>query len=441
MSKKSGFLSRIISFLSHGIWKMTENELSRTRRLVYRFVKIVVLATRGFINDRLNVKASALTYSILFAVVPMVALLIAVGKGFGVETLIESALNDSFVAQSDLIPTLMGFVKHYLDSTQSGIFIGVGIAILLYSVMNFFIQVELAFNAIWQVKKARSIINQFTMYFSAMFFIPILIVISSGFSIYVNTILSGAALHQLLSPLLRFGVYFAPYFINWVIFSVMYLVIPNTKVKFLNALIAGIIAGSAFQLFQLLYINGQVYLSRYNVVYGSFAAIPLLLLWLQVSCLIVLLGAEISYASQNIQNYDYEIESRNISHRYKNFLTLFITYVIVKQFEAQKNPYSSFQIASEFRLPIRLVNQILTRLVEAGVLIEVFYSSEKTKTFLPAIDINQLTIHFLFEKTESYGSEDFLTNKNEMLDNFWHKNIEFKKNSDLLTDNTLIKDL
>lgn len=441
MSKKSGFFSRVISFLSHGIWKMTENELSRTRRLVYRFVKIVVLATRGFINDRLNVKASALTYSILFAVVPMIALLIAVGKGFGVETLIENALNDSFVAQSDLIPTLMGFVNHYLDSTQSGIFIGVGIAILLYSVMNFFIQVELAFNAIWQVKKARSIINQFTMYFSAMFFIPILIVISSGFSIYVNTILSGAVLHQLLSPLLRFGVYFAPYFINWVIFSVMYLVIPNTKVKFLNALIAGVIAGSAFQLFQLLYINGQVYLSRYNVVYGSFAAIPLLLLWLQVSCLIVLLGAEISYASQNIQNYDYEIESRNISHRYKNFLTLFITYVIVKQFEAQKTPYSSLQIASEYRLPIRLVNQILTQLVEAGVLIEVFYSSEKTKTFLPSIDINQLTIQFLFEKTESYGSEDFLTNKNVILDNFWHKNIEMKKNSDLLSDNTLIKDL
>ncbi len=441
MSKKSGFFSRIIGFLSHGIWKMTENELSRTRRLVYRFVKIVILATRGFINDRLNVKASALTYSILFAVVPMVALLIAVGKGFGVETLIENALNDSFVAQSDLIPTLMGFVKHYLDTTQSGIFIGVGIAILLYSVMNFFIQVELAFNAIWQVKKARSIINQFTIYFSAMFFIPILIVISSGFSIYVNTILSGAALHQLFSPLLRFGVYFAPYFINWVIFSVMYLVIPNTKVKFKNALIAGIIAGSAFQLFQILYINGQVYLSRYNVVYGSFAAIPLLLLWLQVSCLIVLLGAEISYASQNIQNYDYEIESRNISHRYKNFLTLFITYVIVKQFEARKTPYSSLQIASEFRLPIRLVNQILTQLVEAGVLIEVFYSSEKTKTFLPAIDINQLTIRFLFDKTESFGSEDFLTNKNAILDNFWHKNIEFKKNSDLLTDNTLIKDL
>lgn len=441
MSNKSGYFVRIINFLSHGIWKMTENELSRTRRMLYRFVKIVVLATRGFINDRLNVKASALTYSILFAVVPMIALLVAIGKGFGVETMIEDALKKSFVAQSDLIPTLMGFVKSYLDSTQSGIFIGVGIAVLLYSVMNFFIQVELAFNEIWQVKKARSIINQFTMYFSSMFIIPILIVISSGFSIYVNTILSGPTLHQLFSPMLRFGVYFAPYFINWVIFSIMYLVIPNTKVKFLNALIAGIIAGSAFQLFQVLYINGQVYLSRYNVVYGSFAAIPLLLFWLQISCLIVLLGAEISYASQNIQNYDYEIDSRNISHRYKNFLTLFVTYIIVKQFEAQKSPYSSLQIASEFRLPIRLVNQILTHLVEAGILIEVFYSSEKTKTFLPAFDINQLTIQLLFEKTESYGSEDFLTNKNKILDSFWHKTIEMEKKTDLLSDNTLIKDI
>ena len=221
----------------------------------------------------------------------------------------------------------------------------------------------------------------------------------------------------------------------------MYLVIPNTRVKFVNALIAGVLAGSAFQLFQILYIRGQVYLSRYDVVYGSFAAIPLLLLWLQISCLIVLLGAEISYASQNIKNFEYEIDSKTISNRYKNFLTLFIVHLIVKRFEEQKPLLSSFNIASEFKLPIRLVNQILANLVDVSVLNEVYNEKSRVKTYQPAIDINQLTINLLFEKIDNFGSEHFLINKNELLDAFWHKTIELNEKSEVLSDKILVKDI
>jgi membrane protein len=431
---------RLINFITHDIWRITEHELSKTRKLLYRFVKIVVLSTRAFIQDRLSVKASALTYSILFAIIPMFALIVAIGRGFGVESMIEKSLQESFVAQANMIPTVMGFVQRYLETTQGGLFIGVGLVVLLVSVMNFFIQVELAFNGIWQVKKPRSIINQFTMYFSALFIVPIFIVLSSGFTIYFNAILEKSLFYDILSPFLRFSVKFAPYIINWIIFTIIYLVIPNTKVNLKDAAIAGVLAGSAFQLFQVLYINGQVLLSRYDVVYGSFAAIPLLLLWLQISCLIVLLGAEISYASQNIQNFEYEADSKNISVRYKNFLTLFIVWLIVKQYEKQQPPLSSNQIAAENRIPIRLVNQLLGNLTDAGVLIEVFNETDRNKSYQPAIDIQQLTIAVLFEKTESFGAEDFLENKNPILDEFWSKThntsnlIVFKNNELLVKD-------
>lgn len=441
MKKIISFFVSIYNFVRFDIWRITEYELSRTRKFLYRLVKIVILATRGFINERLNVKASALTYSILFAVVPMFALIIAIGRGFGVEELIKKALQDSFVAQADMLPTVMEMVSRYLETTQGGLFIGIGLAILIISVMNFFIQVEMAFNSIWQVKKPRSVINQFTMYFSAMLIIPILIVLSSGLSIYISTELSKTFIYSLFSPFLKFSVNLVPYFINWIIFTLLYLIIPNTRVKFGNALLAGILAGTAFQLFQMLYINGQVYLSRYNVVYGSFAAIPLLLLWLQISCLIVLLGAEISYASQNIQNFDYEIDSRNISKRYKNFLTLFITHQIIKQFEEQKPPLSSFQIAQYYKLPIRLVNQILAELIDTKVLIEVFCDSKRSKTYQPALDINQLTVTMLFEKLESYGSEEFLTNKNSELDDFWSKTKALNLSNRVESNSILIKDI
>jgi len=421
MNKIISFILDLINFFRFDIWRITEYEVSRTRKILYRLAKTVIIAVRGFIADRLTIRASALTYSILFAVVPIIALIVAISKGFGVEKTIEAALENTFFAQADMIPTIMGFVDKYLQTTRGGLFIGIGLAILFYSVMNFFMQVENAFNTIWQVKKSRSPIRQFTTYFSAILIVPVLIVLSSGISIFINTTFSQGYVFEFFSPIIRFLVKFSPYFINWLIFTLMYQLIPNTHVKFPNALVAGIIAGTAFQVFQILYINGQINLSRYNVVYGGFAAIPLLLLWLQISCLIVLLGAEISYASQNYQNYEFELDSMNMSERYKNFLILFITYVIVKRFENGEKPASAEEISGEYRLPIKLTNQLVTRLAEVGIIIEVFSESSKTKIYHPAIDINRLTVGLLFNKLETHGSEMFLSNKNKVLDDFWQK--------------------
>ena len=441
MSKFITSIVQIYNFIRYDIWRITENELSHSRRSLYRFLKTMVLAVRGFINDDLNVRASALTYSVLFAIIPLFALIFAIGKGFGVDKLIENSFQDTFIGQSDMIPAIMGFVDRYLKTTQGGIFIGVGIAILFWSVMNFFMQVERAFNRIWQVKESRSFIRKFSTYFSAILIVPLIIVFSGGLSIYVSSAVKQTYVYDVLSPLLRFGVKLIPYFINWVVFTILYIAMPNTRVRFYNALIAGVIAGSAFQAFQMLYINGQVYLSRYNVVYGSFAAVPLLLLWIQISCLIVLLGAEISYASQNINNFDFELDTNNISTRYKNFLILFITYVIVKQFEEQKSPLSAEQIVLRYKLPIRIVNQSLSKLVEVSVLSEVQSENTKFKIYQPAIDINQLTVSLLFNKLEIHGSELFLTNKNELLDIFWQKTLDIKQQSEEHTEQILIKDM
>lgn len=441
MQKLIQFFIKIFQFLTHGIWSITENELSRTRRFAYRFVRIIILAIRGFIDERLNVTASALTYSILFAIVPMIALIVAIGRGFGVEKMIEQSLQDSFFAQADLIPFMMSAVGRYLETTQGGLFVGIGLAILIISVMNFFIQVELAFNSIWQVKKSRSIVRQFTLYFSAMLIAPILIVLSSGFTIYINNVLTTSSIFSYFSPFIQFMLKFSPYVINGIIFSLLYIVIPNTKVKIGNGIMAGILAGSAFQFFQLLYINGQVYLSRFNVVYGSFAAIPLLLLWLQISCLIVLLGAEISYAAQNTSNFDYEGDTQRISTRYRNFITLFLSYIIVKRFEQNIAPYSSDDISKEYKLPIRLVNARLSKLVDAGILIEVFNDENKQKAYQPAVDINQLNLEFYFNKVESTGAELFLANKHKVLDAFWEKTLELRNNCNKDYRSILLKDI
>jgi len=442
MASPINFFVRIYNFFVSDIWKIAENELTRTRRFFYHLIKIILYAIRGYSTDKLAIKASALTYSILFAVVPVIAIIIAIGRGFGMETLIEDALKNTFIAQANLVPVVMDFVKKYLESIQGGVFLGVGIVILLSAVVNFFMQVEDTFNSIWQVKKSRSFLRQFTTYFSIILILPLFIVLSSGFSIFVNTTISQIPGFQILNPLLKVGANLLPYLINWLIFTFMYLFIPNTQVRFINALIAGIIAGTAFQLFQILYITGQINLSRYNAVYGGFAAIPLLILWIRISCLIVLLGAELTYASQNIRNYESELDTQNISIRNRKLISLYITYLVIKQFELQKPPLSSEQIASDFKLPIRLVNQILNELVIISILIEVFNDKNKSKSYQPAMDINQLTVGLLFEKLESYGTGITLLKNNEKLKNFWEKaSAVLAAGSKESSNEILIKDL
>ena len=421
MSKLISFFREVYNFFRSGIWHITEHELSRTKWWLVGLGRVIILAVKGYIKDGLGARASALTYSLVFALVPVIALLIAIARGFGVEEMIESSLQELFVAQVEIVPVIMDFVKSYLATAQGGVFIGIGIVILLYSVINFFSQVESIFNQIWHVKRSRSIINSFTMYFSVILIFPLLILVSSGLSIYINAVFTESSLYELFSPVYKFLVKLAPLFVNWIVFTVLYLAVPNTKVKFRNALVAGLIAGSIFQLFQTLYINGQVYLSRYNAVYGGFAAIPLLLLWMRISCLIVLLGAEISYAAQNIRTFEYEDKARNISNKYNTLLTVFILHCIIKRFENHEEPLSAYKIVKEYFLPVGLTHNILEKLVDSRVIIEVFNESDRSKTYQPATDINQISLGWLFDTLDNFGDSDFLDNKNKNLDDFNNK--------------------
>lgn len=443
MKHLRSIIDTVYHFIRHDVWRITENELSKGKRIPYRLLKIIFIAVRGISRDNLVIRASALTYSILFALVPLIALFIAIGKGFGVEDMIKAWLEDVLIAQKELIPLIMNFVERYLETTQGGLFIGIGIFILLVSVMIFFKHAENTFNSIWEVSKSRSFLRQFSTYFSALFIIPLLVVLAGGVSLFINNLITELQLQYIISPIQRFGMQLTPYLISWIIFTAMYIIIPNTKVQFKNGFLAGVIAGTAFQFFQSIYIAGQVYLARYDLVYGSFAAIPLLLLWLQISCLIILLGAEISYASQNLHNYDFEGDSNSISIsiRYKNFIALFLTYIIVKRFSNNEPPLKNDEIASIYKLPIRLVNILLTELTTINIITEIADDDDRTRAYQPAMDINKLTINLLIERIETNGSELFLANKHDQLDEFWQKHLELKKFLNKTDKDLLIKDI
>ena len=368
MNKK---LNTIWKFLTYDIWRITESEVTKTKFSLYTIIKTIYLCVNRFSKDQIMNKASALTYSTLLAIVPILAILFAIARGFGFANLMEHQVRHGFGGVKDTTELLMQFVDSYLSQTKSGVFIGVGLVLLLWTVINLTSNIERTFNRIWQVKKPRSMYRKVTDYFSMFLLLPILIVVSGGLSIFMTTTMKEMYNFAVLAPILKFLVRLIPFALTWFMFTGLYIFMPNTKVKFKNAFISGVLAGTAYQAFQYLYIDSQVWVTKYNAIYGSFAAIPMFLLWMQTSWTICLFGAELTYAGQNIQNFSFDKDTRNISRRYRDFIAILICSLIAKRFVNNEPPYSAEELSAEHHIPIRLTNQILYQLQEINMVHEV----------------------------------------------------------------------
>jgi membrane protein len=439
----SSFIGATIHFVTYDIWRITGNEVSGLKRTYINTIKTIILAIRGFRSENLQIQASALTYSTLLSIVPLLAIIVGIAKGFGFQSSVRQQLMGYFPGHGPEINKALEFVESYLSQAQGGVIIGIGLIVLFYTVINLISSIEDTFNAIWQNPKSRPWRRKIVGYMALFLILPVLMTASGGFSLFISTLQNTfLSEYVFFTPLIEGILAVAPFAIASVAFTVIYLLLPNTKVHFLNGLIPGIIAGFAFQLFQMLYISGMIWVSKYNAIYGSFAALPLLLLWLQLSWLICLFGAELSYASQNVKKFSFERDSRNISRRYKDFLTLLIASLIIKRFADGEKPYTADELSDSYKIPLRITTQILYLLTELKIIIEVIYNDdERIVYYQPAIDINKISVGFLLSKMDGYGSENFKVDTATLFNSEWQAIL--KTRQDMITANNklLLKDL
>ena len=363
-------INQIRTFLMEDIWRITEDEISKKRNMLYSTIKIITLSIREFVQGRVINKASALTYSTLLAIIPILAILFAIARGFGLANLLEDQLRTGLEGQALAAETILSFIDSYLSHAKNGVFIGVGIIMLFYTVLLLTNNMEQTFNSIWQVKKHRSFYRKMTDYFSMLLLLPLLILLASGISIFMSTFMKNMQEFTLLAPIIKFLVRLTPYVLTWSMFTALYIFMPNTKVKFKYAILPGILAGSAFQAFQYLYIGSQIWVSRYNAIYGSFAAIPMFLLWTQISWSICLFGTQLCYVAQNLRNFSFSKETENISRRYHDFLCILIMSLICKRFQTDERPYTAETLSDEHKIPIRLTTTILYELQDLHLIHE-----------------------------------------------------------------------
>lgn len=410
MKKFSDWIRRKIKYVTEDIWRIPLGELPRKKTFLVREIRIMVLAFKGFMEDKVQLRASALTFNTLLSIIPVAAIAFGIAQSFGFKERLEVEIRNALVGHEEVMDWILQTTENFLKSSSGGFIAGIGLLILLWSVMQVLNHIEKSFNHIWQIKKSRPWIRKFADYLSILLVAPLFIVLSGSFTVYLNTKMSGisdqAFILSTIKPALVFLLKLIPYIIIWLVFTMLYMVMPNTRVKFKSALVAGIIAGTIFQLVQLLYINSQMGVSRYSVIYGSFAAFPLFLVWMQISWLVVLMGAEISFANQNVNRYEFEYESLNITTYQKRIITLLILNMIVKKFIAGESPVGSTEISKHIQIPVRLVREILYTLSSAGLVTEINIDKPRDRLYQPAMDTRRMTMEFVLSRIDKTGGDD-----------------------------------
>jgi membrane protein len=438
-------IKRIINFIKTEIWIVDLSRYPKILAFLLRQLRIILMAWKGFRDNRISLRASALTFYTMLSIVPVAAMVFGISKGFGFEQRVERILREQFSKREEfqeVLEYVIDFAQNMLDNIKGGFIAGVGLVVLFWAVMKVLGNIENSFNAIWQIKKPRPFVRKFSDYLSMMLIAPVLFVLSSTITVYISNLAqSDSSYMQYLGPLLGFLVKSLPYILIFLLFTLLYVIMPNTKVFFKNGLYAGIIAGIIFQVTQWIYIHFQVGVSRYGAIYGSFLALPLFLVWLQLSWLIVLLGAEISFAYQNIEKYEFESEALKISSAKKRLLTLLVVHQIIRGFMEGNPPLTATGISHNLSIPIRLIRDILFDLQECGLIAETTTEYPKERAFLPAIDINRITISYVIEKLDMHGHDLSIGEESDYLKQFSVIQTDLFKAVEKSPANVLIKDI
>ncbi len=410
MQKIVEIITKCIRFVRTDIWRIRLEELPFGKSFLLRQLRVIILTLRGYNDDRCLLRASSLTFFTLLSIVPIVAVFFGIAKGFGFERRLERELFQRFPGQEDVLNQIINFANSLLQQTQGGLIAGVGLLVLFWAVLKVLGHIERAFNDIWEIKESRSWIRKFSDYLAIMLIAPIFILMSGSITVFikaqVSQITQKVAYLDVLNPFIYFLFESMPYILIWILFTILYIIMPNTKVSLKAGLLGGVVAGTLYQIAQWAYITFQISAAQINAIYGSLAALPLFLIWLQISWWIVLFGAELSFASQNVDTYEFEPDSHKVSPGFRKLLTLQVVHLLINKFQNGDKPLTDSQISDKLQMPIRLVHRILSELVESSLVSEIKTKTDKEFAYQPARDINQLTIQSVLQALDHQGIED-----------------------------------
>ena len=422
---------QVRSHFREGIW--VRNTLDtpyyiRFWRGLCRFLSLVGI---GFVANQTIIRAAALTFTTILSIVPFLAVAFSISKGFGLQ-------NTEFI-RTLILKMTTGRVEvadkiiEYIDRTNVQALGWVGVATLLFTVFSLVGTTEKAFNTIWQVKKGRSAWRKVADFFPVILICPMVLIIASSFNVslqqqeIVSGLLSVEAIGFLESAFLKI----IPYVLISLAFMFMYAFIPYTKVGLSGALIGGVVGGVLWQMAQWLYINWQIGAAKYNAIYGSFAQLPLLLIWIYISWVIVLLGSQVSYAWQNLNSFAKQRYFGEATPYERQKLAVLMMIILAKRFRDGMPLPSVQEISDGLMAPMSLVTSLFCLLQKAGY--TVLTETVGHEVYVPARSLDQVRVMDIVRAVNMEGEprvyEEF-SGKFGFLDNLFAEIGEATRQSD-----------
>jgi membrane protein len=398
MSGIIAYLRKLSDFLRNEVWH-DPKDAGRLYFFYYQAVRIILLTIHGLKNRMILLRASALSYATLLAIVPLLAIAFSMLKGLGFHSRLENVLINFLTAEQE---ELSSRIIEYIANTNFKALGAFGTALLIYASVMMLSNVERTFNELWGVPQQRTISRKISNYISVLFLGPFLMVLSTAMiaSFSSNTVVTALLGYNIFEHFFILFSKIIPHATLWVAFTVMYILMPNTRVRFIPALIAGIICGSIWEGAFRIYTDFNIGLTKYNTIYGTFAVLPIFFIWLYISWLIVLIGAQLSYAIQNVRTYQQEVNFYNVGYDQKEEMALNIMLKISALFHNGQAHMGVEDLAGALDVPVRLVREITQKLCDRGLLQEI---SGDEVTLQPSMNIGLISV---FDVCEALRNEE-----------------------------------
>lgn len=355
-------------------------------------------------------RASTLTFYTIQSLIPFLAAILAIAKGFGFDEKLKELLTSSFLEQKEVLSTAIQIAVSMLEFTSKGEVVGIGVILLLWTNINLVSYIEYVFNEIWRVKISRNYFQKLEDFLFALFLFPLILVTSSSLTLYVKSQIYHSSYFSKLSQIL-----ILPWLLSCVLFGVLYFLIPNAKIRVIPRLIASTIAGTTFQAWQLIFINLQLHIFSYNTVYGAFALIPLFLIWLQFSWIIALVGALISYHIENDDAHKYEDNEGVLERVTQNELGLLVLLDCLSEFFEGSPPIPLSQQAERLGVRPGVIAETLS-IFEKNKILFSFYNKNNEICYHPLKNPDSLKVLDIYNIVEHLQDTEIIIQSPEILE-------------------------
>jgi membrane protein len=358
-------INQAVEFVREGIWDTNPAALPFGFSLLVRTLRVLILMVRGIKDDELLHRASALTYITLVSIVPMLSIAMAVSKGLGYDQYVLGRIAEFAQTQPENVQQMLGEIIKLVENTNFQSLGWIGVAFLIVTATLVLNGLEKTLNRIWGISTSRNMLRRIANYISLLFVVPIFIGVAGtlqGFAISSD---------PNVGNFFSFLTDYMPFISTMLALSLLYVMLPNTKVGWLPAFISGLCGAIVWIFWQKVFINLQLSVVKYNAIYGTFASLPIFLVWLHTSWLIILLGAEVGFAVQYHNTLHLERGGVGGSMRVRQLLALSILAANADVFKRGGGHFDKTSYADQHKVPIRLVNDVIKVLEEAGLLLPI----------------------------------------------------------------------